>query len=198
MRYKPGHKEEARARILAAAGRSFRSKGLGGIGVDGVAKEAGVTSGAFYVHFASKDEAFMQAVAEGLRELLSGIEAIQAEHEATWLPRFIDYYLGPKRTCDLSEGCAFQALGAEVSRSPEGAEVRQVYEAELKRVIEAVANGLSGGTKPDREARAWALLSLLAGGVTAARGLADEKLAARAAKAVRAAALVIAESTPPH
>jgi TetR/AcrR family transcriptional repressor of nem operon len=45
MRYGPDHKEEARSRILHAAGRGFRRLGFGGVGVDGLAKEAGVTSG---------------------------------------------------------------------------------------------------------------------------------------------------------
>ena len=57
MRYAAGHKEGARTRILDAAGRGFRRLGFGGIGVDGLAKEAGVTSGAFYGHFPSKAEA---------------------------------------------------------------------------------------------------------------------------------------------
>lgn len=197
MRYKPGHKEEARARILAAAGRSFRSKGVAGIGVDGVAKEAGVTSGAFYFHFASKEEVFTQAVAEGLRELWSGIETFQEEHGAEWLPRFVDHYLGAKRTCDLREACVLQALGPEISRASADAGVRQVYEAGLKRVVDAVAQGL-GGKEKSREARAWALLSLLVGGVTAVRGLSDEALAEHAAQAIRVAALAVAESGTGH
>jgi TetR/AcrR family transcriptional regulator, transcriptional repressor for nem operon len=45
MQYKTGHREEARAHMIAAAGRGFRRKGFGGIGVDGLAKEAEVTSG---------------------------------------------------------------------------------------------------------------------------------------------------------
>jgi AcrR family transcriptional regulator len=66
VRYKTGHKEEARARMVAAAGRGFRRQGFGGIGVDGLAKEAEVTSGAFYGHFSSKGEAFKAALVAGL------------------------------------------------------------------------------------------------------------------------------------
>ena len=66
MRYGPGHKDEARSKILNAAGRGFRSLGFGGIGVDGLAKDAGVTSGAFYGHFSSKAEAFKAAAVAGL------------------------------------------------------------------------------------------------------------------------------------
>ena len=58
VRYGKGHKEESRQRIVAAAGRGFRKLGYGGIGVDGLAREANVTHGAFYGHFRSMAEAF--------------------------------------------------------------------------------------------------------------------------------------------
>ena len=73
MPHKPGQKEESRARILASAGRGFREHGFGGLGVDGIAKGAGVTSGAFYAHFPSKAAAFREAVAVGMADLREGI-----------------------------------------------------------------------------------------------------------------------------
>jgi AcrR family transcriptional regulator len=79
MRYGPGHKEDARTRILAAVGRGFRRLGYGGIGVDALAKEAGVTSGAFYGHFPSKADAFTASALAGLVELREGIERLRAK-----------------------------------------------------------------------------------------------------------------------
>lgn len=192
MRYKPGHREESRGRILSAMGRGFRKRGYEGIGVDGLAKEAGVTSGAFYGHFPSKEEAFKEAVIHGLKELREGVEHFQSEHGSRWIETFIDFYLGTKRTCDLAEACALQALTSEVARSNET--VRANYQAELTKVIEVVAKGLPQGTTVERFNRAWALLSLLSGGVTIARALADDSLAAQAAKGLRSAALAIAQN----
>lgn len=57
-RYTSTHKEESRARIVAAAGRAFRKQGYSGIGIDGLARKANLTHGGFYGHFASKAEAF--------------------------------------------------------------------------------------------------------------------------------------------
>lgn len=74
MGHPSGKKEETRARILAGAGRAFRSQGYGGSGVDGLAQAAGVTSGAFYAHFSSKADAFRESVVAGMRELEAGIE----------------------------------------------------------------------------------------------------------------------------
>lgn len=190
MRYKPGHREESRMRLLSAVGRGFRKHGYEGIGVDGLAKEAGVTSGAFYGHFLSKEDAFKEAVVYGLNELRDGVEQLQAEYGADWIGVFVDFYLGTKRTCDLAESCALQTLPHEVARSSE--EVCKTYQVELVKVIEAVAKGLPQGTISERRNRAWALLSLLSGGVTITRALANEDLAAKAAKNLRSAALAIA------
>jgi len=72
-------KEETRKRMLVAAGRSFRSYGYAGIGVSGIAKAAGVTSGAFYAHFGSKDGAFSADLEDGLDEVIENIPVIQKE-----------------------------------------------------------------------------------------------------------------------
>ena len=99
MAPKAGQKEESRARILASAGRGFRKRGYGALGVDGLAKEAGVTSGAFYAHFRSKAEAFREAVAAGMADLRTGIERMrQDEGDAGWRKRFVDFYLGDRLT----------------------------------------------------------------------------------------------------
>jgi len=88
MPTKADRKEESRARILASAGRGFRSRGYGGLGVDGLAKEAGVTSGAFYAHFTSKAAAFREAVAAGMQDLRLAIEQLRsAEGGPAWRQR---------------------------------------------------------------------------------------------------------------
>src|SRR3954465_10555860 len=106
MRYGPEHKETARAKILTAVGRGFRRRGYDGIGVDGLAKEAGVTSGAFYGHFASKGEAFDAAARAGLIQLRQAIEDFRAREGDAWLGRFVEFYLSSKRTCELGDSCA--------------------------------------------------------------------------------------------
>src|SRR6478752_7680018 len=110
MRYGPGHKDEARSRILNAAGRGFRRLGFGGVGVDGLAKEAGVTSGAFYGHFPSKAEAFKAASVSGLAELREAIEGLRAHDGDAWLENFVDFYMSVRRTCELGDSCALQSL----------------------------------------------------------------------------------------
>jgi TetR/AcrR family transcriptional regulator, transcriptional repressor for nem operon len=189
-RYAPGHREEAKARILTAVGRGFRKRGYGGIGVDGLAKEAAVTSGALYGHFASKEAAFKEAVIAGIDELGAGIEALRAEHGAKWLEIFVDFYLGYKRTCDLGESCTLQSLAPEVQRSDR--ETKAAFEARMSLVAQAVADGLPGKDPAGRLQRAWALLSILSGGVTLARAVEDRATSEAIAAAVRKAALAVA------
>src|SRR5215471_7453032 len=87
---------DARARLLDAAGRGFRTGGFGGAGVDALAKGAGLTSGAFYAHFGSKAEVFRLAVVDGLAFLRNGILSFRESHGRNWREPFIDFYLGPR------------------------------------------------------------------------------------------------------
>lgn len=190
-RYKIEHKEQTRERIIEAAGRCFRKGGYSGIGVDGLAKEAGVTSGAFYGHFSSKEDAFREAVIFGLHELKEGLEHFQKEYGSKWLEPFVDFYLGEKLTCDLTKACSMPALTPEVTRS--GVAIREAYQIELTKILETIANGLVQVNAADRNQRAWAFISLLSGGVSTIRALADESLSKEAVKAIRAAAIAITE-----
>lgn len=192
MRYGPEHKAATRTKILAAAGRGFRRLGYAGIGVDGLAKEAGVTSGAFYGHFGSKAEAFEAVALAGLVELRANIVALQAREGDAWLAGFVDFYLSVKRTCELGTSCALQSLTPEVARAEPA--TRTAYEAELVRVADAVAAGVPGPSLAARRKLAWTILAMLAGAVTIARATDDAKLGAQIAAGVKAgvAALVAA------
>jgi TetR/AcrR family transcriptional repressor of nem operon len=77
----------------------------------------------------------------------------------------------------------------EVARADRG--TKAAYEAELLRVVEAVAEGLKPGPLPERRKTAWAILSLLSGGVTLARSAEDAKVGTQIASAVRGAVLAM-------
>jgi len=174
-------KEQTRQRILEAAGRSFRKGGFGGIGVDGLAKEAGLTSGAFYVHFGSKAEAFRESVKQGMTDLRGGILYFQQQHGRAWWPEFVRFYLSAKRTCDLSEGCTLQTMPTEVARSDDAS--RATFEAGLLDVARAIVNGPASSRAPRDIETACAALSSLVGAVTLARAVGSEAAAAQIAVA---------------
>lgn len=190
MRYKAGQKAETRRKMLAAASRRFRRHGYSGIGVDGLAKAAGVTSGAFYSHFGSKGAAFEEALGVGLDEVIDGVPWFQREHGADWVGAFAGYYLGLAHRRDLDCGCAMAALTPDVIRGDEA--VHQAYEAKMVVIAGLVAEGLAGGSEKDRLARAWAMLSVLIGGVSVARGMNSPGAANEVAASVKAAAALVA------
>jgi AcrR family transcriptional regulator len=172
MRYSKDHIEATRAGILAGAGRAFRRHGRAGVGVDGLAQEAGVTSGAFYTHFESKDKAFEAAVIAGMQELLAGIRRFRAEHGEKWLDRFIGWYLGVDHRKDMACGCALVTLSPEVMRG--GTRLRLLYTAEFGQIVDEIADGLGSGPIEARRRQARSMLGLLAGSVTLARSMGDE------------------------
>ncbi len=195
MPHPKGKKGEGRALILASAGRGFRSRGYGGLGVDGLARDANVTSGAFYAHFDSKADAFQAAVAAGLEDLDAGIAKLRAALGDGWREGFIDFYLGDRRTCDLAESRALQSLTDEVARSND--DTRAEYERQFLRVLGTAASGMAADSEAARRADAIALFAMLIGGVPMARAVRDPRLADEIAAAVRWAAIGVVEHDNP-
>jgi TetR/AcrR family transcriptional regulator, transcriptional repressor for nem operon len=184
------HPKNTKERILDAAARGFRTKGYSGIGIDTLAKEAGVTSGAFYGHFRSKEDAFLESVVAGLTEFRVGIGKFQSKHGKNWTVALVDYYFGKKHRDDLEQGCALPIFSPEVIRAD--GRVRFAYQTELVKLHEAIAAGLTIGDETENHDRAWVLMSLLVGGVTLSRAVREEALSDRIAAAVHQGALSIA------
>ncbi len=182
---KQDRKEETRRRMLAAASQSFRSHGFVGIGVDGIAKAAGVTSGAFYAHFGSKEGAFGAALDVGLNEVIDGIPKFQQDFGSRWVQAFADYYLGQAHRENLACGCAMTTLSPEVVRA--NPRTHAAYEAKMARIADLVADGLARGSKEERRARAWAMLGVLIGGLTIARAVKTAHVAEDIAASIRVA-----------
>lgn len=176
-------KQQTRQRMLQAAAEGFRSQGYG-IGVDALAKRAGVTSGAFYVHFGSKADAFREAVAFGMDDLVNGVRYFQEQHGKAWWPEFVRFYLGAKRNCDLAQSCSMQTLTPELARADEAG--RQAFEARLHTVADAVVTGPESPARPRTQAEALVALASLIGAVTLARAVADEGTAALIAGSMEA------------
>ncbi len=187
-------RERTHQKILDAAGRNFRRHGYAGVGVDGIAQAAGVTSGALYAHFGSKDWVFVAALEQGLDEVIDAIPTFQRDHGNQWVVAFTDYYLGAAHRADLECGCAMTTLSPEVVRREPS--LHEVYEEKMNVIVSLIARGLcapSGENEPDdREERAWALLGTLIGGLTVSRAVATSDLAASIAEANKRAALEVA------
>lgn len=193
MRQKGVDKEETRQKMIEASGRGFRKYGYAGIGVDGLAKAAGVTSGAFYSHFGSKDGAFDIALAAGLDEVVKGVPKFQAEYGLDWVKAFAEYYLGKPHRLDLECGCAMATLTSEVVRSH--VKVHAAFEEKMNLIADLIAHGLSGSSDEDRRARAWSMIGVLIGGINIARAMKSTKVSEEVAEAIKNAAIKAAGRT---
>ena len=115
-RYGKDHKRLARERIIEAAGRRFKSDGIDGSGVATLMKDAGLTNGAFYGHFDSKEDLVSTALGEELRSqraILGGLEPGRAG-----LEQFIRVYLSVEHRDDVGGGCPSAALLDEIGAAP--------------------------------------------------------------------------------
>lgn len=183
-------KAETKRRLQNAASRAFKSMGYAGVGVDGLSKQANATSGAFYAHLGSKSEAFQDTLERGLDDVISALPKYQAEHGGTWASAFADYYLGRSHVKDTECGCAMVSLSSDVARGND--DLKKIYEDKMTVIAELIAGGLNGQwSDDDRLARAWAFLSVLIGGVTIARSMKSDTLAARIAEDTKAFALSV-------
>jgi TetR/AcrR family transcriptional regulator, transcriptional repressor for nem operon len=177
---------DARARLVEAAGRGFRSGGFGGTGVDALAKGAGLTSGAFYAHFDSKAEAFRLVVSEGLATLRNGVAAFQERYGRGWRDPFVEFYLGERMEVGIAEACGLPSFSPDVARADDA--TRAVYEAELSRLAEVLVAGFRG---PHASERAWSFLAVLSGAAAMARAVKDERIRRDILAAARTAAKAI-------
>ncbi|OQW55003.1 MAG: hypothetical protein A4S14_14175 [Proteobacteria bacterium SG_bin9] len=185
-RSKKSESGDARERLLQAAGRGFRTGGFGGIGVDGLAREAGLTSGAFYAHFGSKADAFRLAVVDGIKFLRGGVAAFRESHGRGWRDPFVDYYFGERMLVSLAEACALPSFTPDVARADDA--TRVAYQDELRLLLDEVAGGFGGSRASER---AWALLSILSGAAGMARAVKDEKTRRDILASARAAAKAV-------
>src|SRR3954470_847454 len=116
MRYSKDHKQATRQRIVEAAGRRFKEDGIDGAGVATVMAEAGLTNGAFYAHFKSKEDLVANVLADQLRAQRESFDAGPSDRAG--LETFIRAYLSPEHRDERAEGCPSAALLDEVVRRP--------------------------------------------------------------------------------
>ena len=197
MRYRSDHKNATRAVILKASGEVFRTQGFAGIGVDGLAKAAKLTSGAFYKHFASKADAFREVVATGMQRVIARIRYVQSARSGTneqdeWIDDFISIYMSRAHRDATAEGCALPSLTVDVARSDP--QTREIYQSGLLDAARAMAENPPLAGTDDGLDRALAILALVAGGTSLSRALRDPAMAARVADAVRRAASSLAHT----
>lgn len=193
MRYPKDHKEQARATILAAAAHTLKDKGFQGVGVDGLAASAQVTSGALYSNFGSKEAFLEQVVDAQLGAEFKVVDDPDPAERRRRLVEFLGVYLSDGHREDAAHGCVMPALSADVARA--GDAVREAYQRRVLDVVALLAPAMQGPPE-EREKRAWALVAAMVGAVTIARALPAGEQARSVLDAVLGATTKAVTDTP--
>src|ERR1700710_956136 len=130
MRYDKGHKDATRQRIVEVASRQFREQGVAAVGLAGIMTDAGLTNGAFYAHFDSKEDLVREVLANpGKRSEMWQAAAESAEG----LPSAIRASLSERHRDNPGRGCPTSALVAEVARHPKA--TRDAFTGKISDII---------------------------------------------------------------
>jgi TetR/AcrR family transcriptional repressor of nem operon len=132
-------KERTHLRILDAAARALRERGYAGVGVADVMRDAGLTHGGFYAHFASREALIAEAIAyagkKSSTRIQAAVDAAQARGKSP-LRAFINSYLDTSHLALSGEGCPVAALASDMPR--QAAEIREASSARVRRMIAAI------------------------------------------------------------
>jgi TetR/AcrR family transcriptional regulator, transcriptional repressor for nem operon len=193
MRITKEESEQNRHRLIEAAGHLFRERGIDGVGVADICKRAGLTHGALYAHFQSKEELAGEALAEGLARSRSKLERVVSGQNGN-LRQYLESYLSPRHRDDVAEGCVMAALSSEVPRH--GKALNQTFTEGLSKMVAAVESLLKGVGKRDKHRLALAISSSMIGALIAARSTAktDPELSNAILDSTREALIALAKT----
>jgi TetR/AcrR family transcriptional repressor of nem operon len=163
-------KEDTHERIVDAAALALRRRGYAGVGVADVMKEAGLTHGGFYAHFASRDALIVEALARAGRES-TGAVARAAERRArkgvSAFRSLVETYLADAHLASLEIGCPVAALGCDMPRQSEA--VREASAVSVRHLIAGVRSALPGASR----ATAGVIAGTLVGSLQLGRAFGD-------------------------
>jgi AcrR family transcriptional regulator len=173
VRYGKEHKQATRRRIIETAGRRLKRDGIDGSGVATLMADAELTNGAFYAHFASKEDLVATAVADQLRG--------QREQYATQPPGcdgvelMVREYLSATHRDSPEDGCPSAALLEEIGRSTEA--TKRAYTEGLLAIADEIAGRLAPDDPQSARGSTLGLFAMLIGTLQLSRALADRELA---------------------
>ncbi|WP_201839107.1 TetR/AcrR family transcriptional regulator [Microvirga zambiensis] len=181
MRVSRVQAEENRQTVINVASRLFREHGFDGIGLKDLMEGAGLTQGAFYKQFESKDDLAAQASRRALENALGRWSAAAQANPQDPLGAVVAFYLSMGHRAERMDGCPVIALGSDAAR--QGADVKASFEAGIRDYLEMLGGwiGEAGGEKVGGQpgGKAMAILSTMVGAVVLSRAVNDEQMSKR-------------------
>ncbi len=187
MRYPPDKKAKAKEAILQAGAKTLRTRGFNGIGVDGLAASAGVTSGAFYSNFSSKEELLKEVIDACLGNPFIDADDGSIVERRERLKDYLRMYISGHHRDDPASGCVMPTLSADVSRS--NPSVRDAYQRRMRELIGKMSRVLGD------EGKAWTVLTMMIGAVLVAQALPEGDEANKVLEAALESAISVVEKS---
>ncbi|MDX8440645.1 TetR/AcrR family transcriptional regulator [Mesorhizobium australafricanum] len=175
MRVSRVQAEENRQTVINVASRLFREHGFDGIGLKDLMKGAGLTQGAFYKQFASKEDLAAQASERALESASGRWSAAIAASPQDPLGAVIAFYLSMGHRDEKMDGCPVAALGSDAAR--QGTDVKAAFETGVTAYLEMVGNMIAGTVGQKTDDKAMAVLSTMVGALLLSRVVNDPELA---------------------
>ena len=172
MRYPAKETAAKHEKIVKEASRLFRERGFENVTVGEVMKAAGLTHGAFYAHFGSKEELQKAAVAYGQQLSAGRVRSYAGKIKGT--PTYADRYLTARHRDNPGGGCTMASLAQEVARSTP--EIKTAFGAGLEEILSAKSG--------DRKEAIFQTAALV-GALTLARAVQDPHLSEEIITSVR-------------
>ena len=177
-------KDVTHERIVSVAARAIRRSGYDGTGVVDIMKEAGLTHGAFYAHFSSREAMLAEAAGRACAQsAAAAAEVVGSVPPGKALASMLGAYLSSEHLEHVDTGCPLAALGSETSR--QAPEVRRVATRHIKEMIDLVARQLPDWGQPGAHERALVTVAAMVGALLLARAVDEPGLS----DALRSAAL---------
>lgn len=190
MRFEKGHKEVTRKRIIEVASRRFRKDGVAASGLAGIMADSGLTNGAFYAHFGSKEDLVRESLSSALSDQLAKLQQTEG---AIGIEGAIRRYLNTSHLEGCEEGCPSAALLPEISRQP--VPTRKAYEEQLLAYAKTLGTFLPNPlSTQSKQQIATAIFSLMVGTLQMARAVSDPLLAEEILEGGVQAALSLAKA----
>jgi TetR/AcrR family transcriptional repressor of nem operon len=178
MRVSKAQQVQNREQVVAAAAKLLRERGIEGVGVDALAKAAGMTHGAVYSHFDSKEELAAAAIRQSLAEIRERwIADAGGEGSPGLFNRLVRSYVSRSHRDNPGTGCAVAAMGSEAARH--GKSVRHAFSDSTVELIDRMASMCAGDSEDARREEAVATISAMLGAVVLARVVEDRTLSDR-------------------
>jgi TetR/AcrR family transcriptional repressor of nem operon len=176
MGHSKTEKEKTHRRIVKTAAARFRERGVNGIGLADLMKEADLTHGGFYRHFDSREELVAEAVECALRDGWEAVASVAGGNRppAATLRLLVDAYLSVAHRDGLATSCPVTTMANDVARC--NARARSAYTKQVGTYLELLAKLIAADERKSRRAKAIAALATLVGAVSMARAVNDEKL----------------------